>query len=166
MWKEIQASMNIRRSDSFGCQLMYLVISKLNLKELVLYMQDASPGLQKYAAVIAETQIAKDKQYKAAIEAQKTSQDSATLVLTSTKSQALDVIEKPLPANKVAPYDPDVFGLEVAARDCRFEMIKIVREVLESPLHLLMAMLTQYIRLTQPQRIPKLLVIRIVVHSI
>ncbi|KKY14619.1 hypothetical protein UCRPC4_g06666 [Phaeomoniella chlamydospora] len=42
------------------------------------------------------------------------------------------VMEKPLPPNKVAAYDPDIFGLDKAKRDCRFEMIKIVRETKES----------------------------------
>ncbi|KAF2805523.1 uncharacterized protein BDZ99DRAFT_423807 [Mytilinidion resinicola] len=39
------------------------------------------------------------------------------------------VLEKPLPPNELQPYIPDIFGLDKARRDCRFEMIKIVREV-------------------------------------
>ena len=31
--------------------------------------------------------------------------------------------------SKIVPYDASIFGLEKARRDCRFEMIKIVREV-------------------------------------
>ena len=100
------------------------------MRELELFIQDASPGLIKYAAGIAKIQLEKEEQYKAAIEAQKTGQDSDALVLKPGHSQALKPIEKPLPANAVALYDPDIFGLETAARDCRFEMIKIVREVL------------------------------------
>lgn len=38
-------------------------------------------------------------------------------------------IEEPIPPNKVVPYGGDIFGLDKARRDCRFEMIKIVREV-------------------------------------
>ncbi|KDQ06256.1 hypothetical protein BOTBODRAFT_121779 [Botryobasidium botryosum FD-172 SS1] len=35
----------------------------------------------------------------------------------------------PLPPNDLAPYKPTIFGLDKARRDCRFEMIKIVKEV-------------------------------------
>ncbi|KAL6362826.1 hypothetical protein LRP88_04137 [Fusarium phalaenopsidis] len=38
-------------------------------------------------------------------------------------------IEKPLPPNKLLPYAATVYGLDKAQRECRFEMIKIVREV-------------------------------------
>ena len=34
--------------------------------------------------------------------------------------------------SKIAPYDASIFGLEDARRDCRLEMIKIVREVSSS----------------------------------
>ncbi|KAF7328408.1 hypothetical protein MVEN_02556500 [Mycena venus] len=37
--------------------------------------------------------------------------------------------EAPMPPNNLKPYKPDIFGLDAARRDCRFEMIKIVREV-------------------------------------
>ena len=39
------------------------------------------------------------------------------------------VLEPPLPPNNLVPYKPTKFGLDKARRDCRFEMIKIVREV-------------------------------------
>jgi hypothetical protein len=38
-------------------------------------------------------------------------------------------VEKPLPPNEVVPYRGDLFDLDKSRRDCRFEMIKIVREV-------------------------------------
>lgn len=41
------------------------------------------------------------------------------------------ILEEPLPPTKVDPYAADAFGLDHAARDCRMEMIKIVREVNE-----------------------------------
>lgn len=41
----------------------------------------------------------------------------------------VDVDGEPLEPNKVIPYKANVFGLDQAKRDCRFEMIKIVREV-------------------------------------
>lgn len=105
------------------------MLSGLNLNQIQLYIQNASPGLLKYAAEIAAGQVKKEADYKAAIAAQKPSEEDTALVPVTRRSQALNIIEEPLPANKVAVYDPDVFGLELAARDCRFEMIKIVREV-------------------------------------
>ncbi|KAF9768133.1 hypothetical protein IL306_014593, partial [Fusarium sp. DS 682] len=44
-------------------------------------------------------------------------------------------MEEPLPANAIELYSPDVFGLEAAAADCRFEMIKIVREASQNWCH-------------------------------
>ncbi|KAF7352090.1 hypothetical protein MVEN_01171800 [Mycena venus] len=37
--------------------------------------------------------------------------------------------DAPMPPNNLVPYDGDQFGLDQARRDCRFEMIKIVKEV-------------------------------------
>lgn len=45
------------------------------------------------------------------------------------KEAKKDEVAKPLPPNALVPYPCDIFGLEKARRDCRFEMIKIVREV-------------------------------------
>ncbi|KAF4943986.1 hypothetical protein FSARC_14799 [Fusarium sarcochroum] len=39
------------------------------------------------------------------------------------------VLEPPMPSNALQPYTGDLYGLDHAKRDCRFEMIKIVREV-------------------------------------
>lgn len=39
------------------------------------------------------------------------------------------VLEPPMQPNKLQAYPADLFGLDEAKRDCRFEMIKIVREV-------------------------------------
>ncbi|KAJ7700955.1 hypothetical protein B0H16DRAFT_1332585 [Mycena metata] len=38
-------------------------------------------------------------------------------------------VEVPLPPNALTPYPANIFGLDKARRDCRFEMIKIVKEV-------------------------------------
>lgn len=38
-------------------------------------------------------------------------------------------LEAPLPPNALVAYTADLFGLDQAKRDCRLEMIKIVREV-------------------------------------
>ena len=37
--------------------------------------------------------------------------------------------EEPMPPNDLVPYSATIFGLDKARRDCRFEMIKVVREV-------------------------------------
>ncbi|KAK1504444.1 hypothetical protein CTAM01_03751 [Colletotrichum tamarilloi] len=47
----------------------------------------------------------------------------------SAAYNSLISVEEPLPPNKVEPYPCDQFGLDKALQDCRFEMIKIVREV-------------------------------------
>ncbi|KAJ2993958.1 hypothetical protein NUW58_g1681 [Xylaria curta] len=39
------------------------------------------------------------------------------------------ILEPPMAPNTLVPYPADLFGLDHAKRDCRFEMIKIVREV-------------------------------------
>ncbi|KAF7341631.1 hypothetical protein MSAN_02060600 [Mycena sanguinolenta] len=39
------------------------------------------------------------------------------------------LLEAPMPPNNIVPYKGSQFGLDAARRDCRFEMIKIVREV-------------------------------------
>lgn len=105
------------------------MIGGLNRKQIQLYVQEASEGLKKYASIIEEKQKKKEAQYKALMEAQKSGSDLGALVPASRRSQAVKPVEEPLPSNPVRLYDADVFGLEVAASDCRFEMIKLVREV-------------------------------------
>jgi hypothetical protein len=105
------------------------VISLLNKKELALEPPTVSPGLTKYAETAVKIEKEKLDHYKKAIDAQKKSEDHKALVPVSRQLQTPEPIEEPLPANPVEPYDADIFGLEVAARACRFEMIKIVREV-------------------------------------
>ncbi|KAJ7268391.1 hypothetical protein C8J57DRAFT_1509577 [Mycena rebaudengoi] len=39
------------------------------------------------------------------------------------------LFDAPIPPNNLVPYKGNQFGLDTARRDCRFEMIKIVREV-------------------------------------
>ena len=43
------------------------------------------------------------------------------------------VLEPPMPPNNLKAYPADLYGLDHAKRDCRFEMIKIVREVSVPP---------------------------------
>ena len=110
------------------------MISGINKKDSELTTPGASGTLKKYASLIAEKQQEKNSQYEDALKAQKTSRDLTDLVPVLRQSQAVERIEKPLPANAVALYDPDIFDLEMAAHDCRLEMIKIVREV-RQPIH-------------------------------
>ena len=44
-------------------------------------------------------------------------------------SAAAQDVDPPFPPNDLVPYRADIFGLDKARKDCRFEMIKIVREV-------------------------------------
>lgn len=47
----------------------------------------------------------------------------------ATRAPTAPPPECPLPPNNLEPYSDDIFGLDKARRDCRFEMIKIVKEV-------------------------------------
>lgn len=106
------------------------MISGLNKNELELFVQKTSESLTNYAKEAKTEQEAKEKHYDALLKAREADQKNQALVpYMGTRSQALAPIEKPLPSNKVQLYGPDIFGLELASRDCRFEMIKIVREV-------------------------------------
>ncbi|KAF3926839.1 hypothetical protein ABW20_dc0102331 [Dactylellina cionopaga] len=110
------------------------MISKLNSNELELFLQTRSAGLLKYAETVKDDQEEKEKHYAELIDAQKAEEEAQALMPVSSNQYRSDLrtTEKPLPNNKVELYDPDIFGLELAARDCRFEMIKIVREVRQS----------------------------------
>ncbi|EGX45522.1 hypothetical protein AOL_s00169g128 [Orbilia oligospora ATCC 24927] len=107
---------------------IHAMMSKLNKNELELFAQTASNSLKKYAGIAKEEQEAKEKHYIELLEALKKGKSSQALVAGGSRGVTKS-IEKPLPNNKIELYDPDIFGLEVAARDCRFEMIKIVKEV-------------------------------------
>ncbi|KAK6497175.1 hypothetical protein TWF506_004650 [Arthrobotrys conoides] len=107
------------------------MMSKVNSNELELFRRTGSDGLTAYAAVAKKEQEAKEKRYNELVKAQADQQNDRALVpiRQNWSSAGVKVIEKPLPNNQVELYGPDIFGLEIAARDCRFEMIKIVREV-------------------------------------
>ena len=109
---------------------MLIVIRRLNTNELELVKRESSDSLVKYAAEVKKDQEDKDSHYDRLLKAREEEQHAQALIpFAGTRPKALKPIEKPLDMNKVEIYDPDVFGLEVAARHCRFEMIKIVREV-------------------------------------
>ena len=50
-------------------------------------------------------------------------------LIATARGQAQIILEEPLPPSSMEPFDADIFGLEKAKVNCRFEMIKIVREV-------------------------------------
>ncbi|KAK6526634.1 hypothetical protein TWF694_005215 [Orbilia ellipsospora] len=110
---------------------IHMMISKLDTNELELFAQSGCTSLTKYAEIARKEQQDKEERYKELVKAQEAEQVAQSLIpITRNQSRSTpNTIEKPLPNNKVEPYDPDIFGLEVAARDCRFEMIKIVKEV-------------------------------------
>nr|RBQ86854.1 hypothetical protein FVER53263_13019 [Fusarium verticillioides] len=76
-------------------------------------------GLATYRESFAKSYEERLKAFK---EAEKT--------MLENPSQFRDIVlEPPMPANALQPYTADLYGLDHAKRDCRFEMIKIVREV-------------------------------------
>jgi len=78
-------------------------------------------------------ELVKYKQQNATQEAQGT--ETTPVEASSAPSASLAILarppppEAPLSPNSLKFYKPTVFGLDKARRDCRFEMIKIVREV-------------------------------------
>jgi hypothetical protein len=105
MWKDIQT-----------------MLDRLNKNNIVLYMQKESAGLKRFTARYLGTEKPKDPDAK-------NEQSSTALSIVSTTEKTVQPVGKKVPANKLELYFPDVYGLEIAATDCRFEMIKIVREV-------------------------------------
>ncbi|KAF7317696.1 hypothetical protein MKEN_00857300 [Mycena kentingensis (nom. inval.)] len=67
------------------------------------------------------------------VEGDGTSPAPDAVVPLSTPSPSISspsgVLVAPMPPNELKPYNATIFGLDKARRDCRFEMIKIVREV-------------------------------------
>jgi hypothetical protein len=60
------------------------------------------------------------------------SEESSLIVVTPLEEKSRESVEAPLPPNALTPYPDNIFGLDKARRDCRFEMIKIVKEVRNS----------------------------------
>lgn len=99
---------------------------------LVTLRQGTSPpeleGIAKDANENFEEQT---KVYNESLEALKKQESDTSMVRynSSAAKSPKRKIEKPLPPNKLFPYPATVYGLDKAQRECRFEMIKIVREV-------------------------------------
>lgn len=80
---------------------------------------DEQDGLAAYRESFAQSY---QKRLKAFQEAEKS-------VLANPARYRDIVLESPMPPNALQAYTADLYGLDHAKRDCRFEMIKIVREV-------------------------------------
>lgn len=90
----------------------------------------SSTSMQTYATNLkAAYKTAKD-----AYDIAKAAEDKARSVMKPEDEGAVtkrsrQTLRKPLESNKLEPYAADLFGLDEARTDCRFEMIKIVAEV-------------------------------------
>ncbi|KAJ3545184.1 hypothetical protein NM208_g2634 [Fusarium decemcellulare] len=70
------------------------------------------------------------KEYNDSIQTVKEQQQTSLVRYDSSQNKKDHrKISKPLPPNQLITYPASVYGLDQAQRDCRFEMIKIVREV-------------------------------------
>jgi hypothetical protein len=71
--------------------------------------------------------------YKASFDAYEASKKETTVTIYNAggyaTTEARKQLEPPIKPNTMLPYNNSLYGLEQAKRDCRFEMIKIVREV-------------------------------------
>lgn len=93
-------------------------IKQMSLGKAAVHKRPESDQLVKYRA-------APQKDYEDRMQKFNAAKDA----LAKSGAQNQVVLEEPLPANPCVPYDANDFGLDVAQRDCRYEMIKIVREV-------------------------------------
>ena len=96
-----------------------LGISAVDRGLMELQRADEHEGLAAYRESFVQSYQKRLKAYK---EAQKT-------ILAQAWRYRGAVLEPPMPPNALTAYTPDLYGLDDAKRDCRFEMIKIVREV-------------------------------------
>jgi hypothetical protein len=82
--------------------------------------KDESSGMKDYATNFDIDYEERLKQYTGVVKAIEANPEAYKGV----------TVEKPLKPTKLVPYKGDFFDLDKARRDCRFEMIKIVREVM------------------------------------
>ncbi|PCD29572.1 hypothetical protein AU210_012107 [Fusarium oxysporum f. sp. radicis-cucumerinum] len=120
-----------RRSDQ-----VYLFAKLPRADQERLFTREALTIPKDFVEDMKKDQENKKTHYNERVKAREEAENAAALgPYTPNKTRDDKPIEKPLPINKFEPYTADIFGLEKAAHDCRFEMIKIVRETLkEEPL--------------------------------
>ncbi|KAJ4159687.1 hypothetical protein NW765_013676 [Fusarium oxysporum] len=115
---------------------IHTMIGGFNTNEIRLFTREALTIPKDFVEDMKKDQENKKTHYNERVKAREEAENAAALApYTPNKTRDDKPIEKPLPINKFEPYTADIFGLEKAAHDCRFEMIKIVRETLkEEPL--------------------------------
>ncbi|KAJ7351546.1 hypothetical protein DFH08DRAFT_923452 [Mycena albidolilacea] len=124
MWRNIQmAAWEVEQGQSY-------LIAKLNLPE---FSEMAAEAKKYYAAQTVRYQKsllgpAVESGTSSLIENGGPEGDGST-VMQVVKAGLHEPVEAPLPPNALTPYPATIFGLDKARRDCRFEMIKIVKEV-------------------------------------
>ncbi|KAJ5294392.1 hypothetical protein N7508_009213 [Penicillium antarcticum] len=100
---------------------IHQTISDVNSRNASARPREVVPGMKAYAESF-------DADYKERL----TQYNGVVKTIEANREAYKGVtVEKPLPPNEVVPYRGDLFDLDKARRDCRFEMIKIVREVNE-----------------------------------
>ncbi|KAH7183717.1 hypothetical protein BKA60DRAFT_475268 [Fusarium oxysporum] len=115
---------------------IHTMIGGFNRNEIRLFTREALTIPKDFDEDMKKDYKNKESHYNERVKAREEAENVAALApYTLNKTRDHKPIEKPLPINKFEPYKADIFGLEKAAHDCRFEMIKIVRETLkEEPL--------------------------------
>ncbi|KAF4466989.1 hypothetical protein FALBO_6138 [Fusarium albosuccineum] len=104
------------QASANGCQ----GINLLDKNQITIHELEEPDGLPSYRRSFQETYDVLKKLY------------DKSLALHQTDARLYpQTLEEPLPPNKLEVYPADLFGLDLAKRDCRLEMIKIVREVSE-----------------------------------
>ncbi|KAM0541464.1 hypothetical protein ACHAPJ_013228 [Fusarium lateritium] len=108
-WKELQL-MSYEVSSGFA--ILKRAEDQPEIKGMI---EEATKNYEEQLELYASTQGSED------------SNQETSLVKQSPERS--NKVGKPLAPNKLITYAPSVYGLDQAQRDCRFEMIKIVREV-------------------------------------
>lgn len=95
-----------------------LGINLLDKNLITIHKLEEPEGLQSYRKNFQETYEALKQTYNKSLALHKTD-----------PTQYPRTLEEPLLPNRLEAYAGDLFGLDLAKRDCRLEMIKIVKEV-------------------------------------
>ncbi|KAG4255468.1 hypothetical protein FPRO04_04000 [Fusarium proliferatum] len=95
-------------------------INLLDKNLITIHKLEEPEGLQSYRKNFQET-----------YEALKQTYDKSLALHKTDPTQYPRTLEEPLLPNRLEAYAGDLFGLDLAKRDCRLEMIKIVKEVAE-----------------------------------
>ncbi|KAF7344070.1 hypothetical protein MVEN_01696600 [Mycena venus] len=125
MWRNIQmAAWEVEQGQSY-------LIAKPNLPE---FSEMATEAQKHYMAQTARYQKlltgpAAESETSSQIVPATPLEDGSTATQAVAKVGSRELVEAPLPPNALKPYPATIFGLDKARRDCRFEMIKIVKEV-------------------------------------